>query len=238
MDELLIRQGHRTKGHRVYANILKIIAWKPKFIFLGGEIEDGSIILSNHVGMKAPVTLEAYFKKKMRFWGTYEMNSGLKSVYKYLSTTYFHDKKHKPKFLAKIIGFIGSPFANGFYKGMNLISTYRDTRFKSTLVESIKTLQENTTLVIFPEDSHDGYHDTLTKFYPGFLMLSEQMFRRGKDTKIYLSYLNKKKHQYVFSKPYMYSELVAEYPDREELCKVLCDKTNELRYYKKEKSRK
>lgn len=95
------------------------------------------------------------------------MNSGLKSTYNYLTNNYYTKKKHWNLHLARIFCLIAAPLCNLFYKGLNLISTYPDTRFRKTLKESIKTLQSGTNLIIFPEASENGYFDELTLFHEG-----------------------------------------------------------------------
>ena len=71
------------------------------------------------------------------------MNSGLKSVYKYLSEIYFHKKKHWNIHLSRIFCVIAAPIVNLFYKGLDLISTYPDGRLLNTIKESIKVLENN-----------------------------------------------------------------------------------------------
>src|SRR5690606_30231246 len=126
---------------------------KPEFIYLGEKPKEGSIILSNHVGTDAPMSLEIYADFHLRMWGTHEMNSGLIKMYKYQSRVYYHEKKHWNLHLARLFCLIASPLTNLFYKGLKLISTYKDFRFKYTLEESlnvIKHTKEN--IVTFPKN--------------------------------------------------------------------------------------
>ena len=90
-----------------------------------------------------------YFPKQFRFWGTHEMNEGIKEEFKYLSTIYFHQKKHLPKFLAFFIAIFASPVMAIFYKGINLISTYKDIRLLNTFKQSFKTLDNKESIIIF-----------------------------------------------------------------------------------------
>ena len=106
-----------------------------------GIIKEGSIILSNHVGKSAPLAIELYLNKPFRFWGTYEMNGGLVSVYKYLSDVFYPKKLHWNKFCAKIFCLIAAPLTNMFYRGLNLISTFTDGRFKKTITVIKKILR-------------------------------------------------------------------------------------------------
>ena len=95
--------------------VMKIRYKKPKFIYLGQEISNGSIILSNHEGTDAPMSFEIYGNKPIRFWGSHEMNSGLIKMYKYQSKVYYHEKKHWNLFAARMFCLIASPLTNLFY---------------------------------------------------------------------------------------------------------------------------
>ena len=207
---------------------LKIFIRKPKFVFLGKVHEENTIILSNHVGASAPVLLELYFKQPFRFWGTHEMTEGLRSVYKYLSTTYLHDKKHFSKAGAKILAFFICPFVNLFYKGLKLIPTYRDTRLKKTMTESLTALKNKENIIIFPEDSSHGYFDDLTKFFPGFITLAKAYLKRGSDSYVQVIYYAKKHRTFIVDKSVKFSELVDRHANSDELAMTMCARANQL----------
>lgn len=208
--------------------VLRLFIRKPRYLLLGEGFCDKGIILTNHVGSLGPLTQELYFPKYFRFWGTYEMNSGVKSVYKYLSQIYFYQKKHWSKGMSKFLGFIVAPFANMFYKGLNLISTYRDYRLRQTLNESIKTLQENQNLIIFPENSADGYHDNLKECFAGFVVLGKMCLKQGIDVPVYTSYFRKKERIVVVDNPIMMSKLLDAGLDKKEIAENVRNRMNEL----------
>ena len=54
--------------------------------------------------------------------------------------------------------------------------TYTDARFAKTLRYSMSVLEQGSTVMIYPENSNDGYKDVLTEFFPGFVMLSEKYY--------------------------------------------------------------
>ena len=64
---------------------------------------------------------------------------------------------------------IASPLTNLFYKGLNLISTYPDGRFRNTIKESLTAINNGENVVIFPEKSTNGYQANLEGFYGGFV---------------------------------------------------------------------
>lgn len=201
---------------------------KPEFIFLGEGFKNSSIILSNHEGTDSPLTLELYANKPIRMWGTHEMNSGLIKMYKYQTKVYYHEKKHWNLFLARLFCLIASPLTNLFYKGLNLISTYPDARFIKTLRQSMRALEEGDNVVIFPEDSTNGYLEELEGFHGGCVMLAETLYKRGIDVPIYVTYFRKKDLKYIVDKPVLYSELKKDGSTREEVAKKLLERCNKI----------
>ena len=201
---------------------------KPRFIYLGEEFGNGGIILSNHEGTDAPMSLEIWCDKPLRMWGASEMNSGLVQMYKYQTRVYYHEKKHWNLHLAHLFCLIASPLTNLFYKGLNLISTYRDGRFFKTLKESVRAIEAGDNLVIFPEVSDKGYLAELEGFHAGFTALAELCARRGIDVPIYVTYFKKSERIYVVDKPVLWSELTKNGEKREEIIEKLLKRCNEL----------
>lgn len=201
---------------------------RPVFIYLGEGFGESSIIVSNHEGTDAPLSLELYCDQPLRMWGAHEMNSGLVPMYKYQSEIYFHKRKHWNIHLARTFCLIASPLTNMFYKGLNLISTYKDARFKRTIRESLEALQQGESVVVFPEKAENGYLPELEGFFLGFVVLAEVCYKKGMDVPIYVTYFKKKDLQYVVDAPIRYSELMRDGATREEIAKRLLDRCNEL----------
>jgi 1-acyl-sn-glycerol-3-phosphate acyltransferase len=156
------------------------------------------------------------------------MNSGVVSLYKYQSRVYFHEKKHWNIHLSRLFCLIASPLTNLFYSGFDLISTYKDVRLIKTLRESIEALKSGDNVVVFPEDSKNGYLSELEGFHEGFVLLADTCRKKGMDLPVYVSYFRKSDRTYIFDAPVMYSELCARYNSREQIAKYLCNRCNEL----------
>lgn len=225
----------RSAWYRGLKGIMKLRYKKPQYVYLGEKPTEGGIILSNHEGTDAPMSLEIYADFPVRMWGTAEMNSGLKKMYKYQTRVYYHQKKHWNLHLARAFCLLASPLTNLFYKGLNLISTYPDARFKKTInesVEAIKTRKEN--LVIFPERSDNGYEAEIKGFYAGFILLAQTLYKQGVDVKIFISYFKKDERLYIFDKPISFSNLKSLYSSREDMIAYLVERCNTLGKMKKE----
>lgn len=227
-QELSQKPLKRKWWFRLLKRLMRIRYKRPKFIYLGEEITNGGVILSNHEGTDSPMCFEIYSNKRIRFWGTYQMNSGFIKMYKYQSRVYFHEKKHWNLFGARMFCLIATPLTYLFYKGLNLISTYPDARFTKTISESLESIKSGDNIVIFPEKSPDGYQDTLQGFYGGFALFASACAKKGIDLPIFTAYYNKKKGVYMIDEPILYSTLVKQYPDREELSNALCERCNQL----------
>ncbi len=201
---------------------------KPKFVFLGEGFTEGGVILSNHEGTDAPMSLELYCDKPLRMWGASEMNSGLIPMYKYQTRVYYHEKKGWNLHLARLFCLIATPLTNLFYKGLRLISTYRDTRFRRTIRESLDAIRAGENIVIFPEDSTNGYLEELEGFHRGFVVFAEVCQKQGIDLPIYTTYFRKKDLTYIVDAPVRYSQLRAECGGKEAVCQRLVARCNEL----------
>lgn len=233
-----IKKSKRKWYFRLLKKIMKVRYKQPRFVFLGEEITTSSIILSNHEGTDAPMSLEIYLDKPLRMWGAYEMNSGLITLYKYQTKVYYHQKKGWNLFLARLFCLLASPLTYLFYSGLNLISTYKDIRFRKTLTESLDAIKKGENIVIFPEDSKNGYLEKLEGFFTGFVKLCDTCLKNGIDVPIFVSYFQKEQKVYVFDKPVCYSQLLKQYSSKEEIAEALKDRCNALGQMRFEEEKK
>ena len=222
------KQNKRKLYFRILKKIMKMRYKKPTFVYLGDEITTGALIISNHEGTDAPMSLEIYLDRPTRMWGAYQMNSGLVELYKYQTRVYYHEKKHWNLHLARLFCIIASPLTNLFYSGLDLISTYRDARLVKTMRESIDAIKKGNNIVAFPERSDNGYLAELEGFHEGVVMLAEVCKMRGIDLPIFVTYFRKNDLTYIIDKPVLYSELLKTGKSRTEIAKQLCDRCNEL----------
>lgn len=200
---------------------------EPEFVFMGEGFSEGGIILSNHEGTDAPMSLELYCDKSLRMWGAHEMNSGLRELYRYQTRVYYHEKKHWNLHLARLFCLVASPLTNLFYKGLNLISTYKDGRFLKTIRESVTSIENGENVVIFPENSANGYLERLEGFYGGFVLLAESLYKKGIDVPIYVTYYKKKELKYFVDEPIKYSQ-VSLGRNRNQIAEYLLERCNAL----------
>lgn len=116
-----------------------------------------------------------------------------------------------------------------FYKGMQIMATYPDTRFSKTIKSSIEELENGTSILIFPENSSDGYHEILKEYFGGFWVLAKRYNEvTGKDIKIVDMYYHRKTNQVIVGKPRNYLELAKEFQDTKAVCNFFLSDTNNM----------
>ena len=141
-------------------------------------------------------------------------------------------KKQKySKFRATIKAAFEAVFSKLIYKGIKLIGTYPDARLKSTLKKSVKVLNDNKAILIFPEDSNNGYFDEMTHFFTGFVILSEYYYKmHNEDLPIFPIYYKREQKKMVVGTPIYVQKLIQQGLDREEIAQYYRDAVNNLYY--------
>lgn len=198
-------------------------------MFCGEAIQDGSIIVGNHCNMKGPVVYELYLPAFTAKWGAGEMLGNYKSRFFYLRDVYFMQKRGYGKAFSSFLAFFEAFFSIYFYKGMKLLPTWRDARFAKTVSDSIEVLKDGTSVLVFPENSSEGYKEVLTEFFPGFVMLAERYFKRtGRDAPVYPVYYSGKDNKMVIGKPHYVQDYKTRGYSREQIAEALRLEVNAL----------
>lgn len=210
--------------------LLRLIFPKPKKIInLAGEIDPRSIILANHNAKVGPVYLELYFFHKHVLWGAGEMLGNYRSRYRYLRDVFYIQKRGFNKFTATIAAAFEAFFSNCFYKGMRVLPTYKDFRLLGTINKSVASISDGVPVMIFPENSDDGYRDVMTEFFPGFVLLARAYKKKtGEEVPVYPVYYHVKKRIMCIGKPYYVSELEKSGLDRKQIADFFMEKVNDL----------
>ena len=211
--------------------LLKSIKRKPTIIDLNdGKALGAGIFISNHSAASGPLVLELYFPYYFTPWGTYEMNGNIKSRFNYLYHIYFQQKKHMSKFWSFVISIPACVILKGFYNGMGLISTYPDNRLFSSFKKSFEKFSNKESVLIFPENSSQGYKEILEEYNPGFVSLSKMYFRKtNTDLPVYTCYYHKDTNVLVIDKPESIKPLLDKGMNEKEVADYFKDKTNALR---------
>lgn len=211
------QKPNRKSFFRFIKSIVKIFKRKPHFKYLGEKPQGACIYISNHSAASGPVAYELYLPTNMRMWGTHEMCGGFKERWAYLNYVYFKQKKKLSKFISFILATFLTPFLAMFYKGMRIIPTYSDFRFANSIKTSIDELENGTSILIFPENSSDGYHEIIKEFYGGFYALAKLYNKRtGKDIDIVNMYFDRKSNTVIVGTPKSYCSFAQQFKEQDD----------------------
>ncbi len=224
--EFKVPQRKQPVWKRV-SKILKLFYKKPELINLNDSLPQNALFVANHAAMNGPLIYELYLPVFHDTWGAHQMTGTYKQRFHYLRDVYFIQKRGMNKFFATIIAGFEALFSIYFYRGIKTLPTFPDGRLASTIKHSIKCLQNDVSIMVFPEDSSEGYHEVLTQFFPGFVALAERYRKEtGKDVDIYPLYYSKKHNKLVVGKP----KTLADFPnmDRHQIAQQFCNEVNSL----------
>lgn len=80
--------------------------------------------------------------------------------------------------------------------------TYPDGRLARTVKKSVELLAQDIAIMIFPENSEEGYKDELTDFFPGFVLVAKGYKKAyGEDIPMRPVYYHKKKRLIAVGEP-------------------------------------
>ncbi|MFA6627335.1 MAG: hypothetical protein WCT17_02245 [Bacilli bacterium] len=219
----------RGKVYAVLSSVFKVFKKKPEIINLNEEIANQAIFVSNHSAASGPFTLSIYFPKLFRPWGIYHMCFGYRQRWTYLFYTFYQQKLGYKKFKSFILASLLGLVSGLAYRSMQVIPSYEDGRLVSTVKTSINHLKNDYSVLVFPEDSSKGYHEILTHYYPGFVLLAEQFNQKNQtDIPVYSVYYNKKENAFIIDKPCFLKRLLQEGHSREDIARIFRDRANEL----------
>jgi len=209
--------------------ILRIPNRKAKVINTTGEpLPKQCILIANHHGAAGPVNIRLFIKDVYMTWCAHQMCERYPSRWRYAYHTYYRKKlkynKVKAFFKATLLAFI-NPWT---YKYTGAIPVYYDSRIINTYRNSIECIENNVPVLIFPENSNEGYKKVLEEFWGGFLAMSRLYYKKNNvDLPIYTLRFCTKPKRIIIGTPLYYNELSKTHTD-EEILKMFVTHMNEL----------
>lgn len=192
------------------SKLLKRIYKKPEIVNLNDSLPQKAIFVANHCAMNGPLVYALHLPVFHITWGAHQMMGNYKMRFHYLRDVYFIQKRGMKKFWASILASFEAAFSIFFYRGIKTMPTFTDGRMVSTIKNSITCLDNDVSVLIFPEDSSEGYHEILTAFFSGFVSLAERYHKtHGEHAEIYPMYYSQTHNKLVIGKP----QTLAHFPE-------------------------
>ncbi len=187
------------------------------------------VLLGTHQGLSGPIVYHCYMPMFCIPWGTHEMLGNYRQRWKYLYHVFYRTKMHFNKFTSFVRATLLAAVSKFFYKGAGLIGTYRDGRQLGAIKRAVQSLEHNVPIVIFPEQSDDGYAEVPSDVHGGFVLLCKKFFHQhGEDLPVYPSYYCKKRRKIVIGKPLFVNSMFSNGHDTQSICMAVCDEVRRL----------
>ena len=230
----MAKKEYKVKTKRPFAfhllrGFLKIFLRKPKIVKINGcSLEKRAVYVMNHCGARGPLIFELRFPVRSSPWGAHEMCGKYRERWSYLYHVFYIQKMHWCKFRAFIVATLFAVISKWLYNSIGLIATYRDARFLTSLKNSVAVLNSDLSIVIYPEDSTEGYSEKAQAFHKGFIQLSKLYFKREKqDLPVYNVYYDRKKNTFYVDEP-LYINKMLETLTEDEVTEVFLQRNHSL----------
>lgn len=201
---------------------------KIRTVTVDGKPDEKCLYLINHANKFGPLMYELYFPVYCVKWGAHPMLGSYGERRRYLRDVLYIQKNGYGKAKASFKAFFEAFFSAFFYKGMKILPTYPDARLRKTIRSSVEVLDDSS-LMIFPENSSEGYNDIITQFLPGFVLVMTQYYRKNKtDIPVRVAYYSKKRRLIAVDEPCYLQDLVKDGLDRDGIAEAMRLKLNAL----------
>ena len=214
---------------KFFSKILFKPIFRARVESLLDTIPDKAIIVSIHSAKNGPMSIAVSYPRFSVMWGHHGMLGTYKERFLYLRNVLYIQKMHKNKFVATLKATYEAFFSKYIYKGMKVIGTYTDMRFLSTIRNSMDVLDSGASVIIFPEDSSEGYFDEIREAFPGFVMLALTYYqKRGEDLPIIPMYVSNEKRRLIVGTPKYAREMERAGMKKDEMASALAEEINKL----------
>ena len=203
---------------RVIRNVFVPFFKAKTIVYEGEQLPEKCIIVSNHNNKKGPMVFEINLPIIHATWGAYQMLGTYNERFHYLRDVFYMQKNGVGKFKATLRAGFEALFSIYIYKGMKILPSYPDVRFRKTLQYSMNVLDAGYAVSMYPEDSNQGYFEEMTHFFSGFVMLAQQYYTKtGEDVPVFPVYWGRNGNKLIVGKPLYVQDLVKEGLNRDEI---------------------
>ena len=220
---------HRQPVFKCFKGVLRIFKRKVNTVVLGEPLQDKCVYLANHANKMGPVMYDMFFPVYAVKWGAHQMLGKYAERKAYLRDVLYIQKNGMGKRRAAFKATFEAFFSKYIYKGLKFLPTYPDMRLAKTVKKSVDVLNDDTALMVFPEDSNEGYKDLMTSFFSGFVLIMESYYKKNKeDVPVRCIYYHKKKRLIAASESFYLHDFTEKGLDRKGIAEFMKEKVNEL----------
>lgn len=224
---ILKKEQQRPWLFRVIKYLVRMFYPKMEVVGMEKSPDEPMVIVGNHAQLHGPIACELYFPDNYYTWCAGQMMN-LKEVPAYAYKDFWSQKPKVVRPLFKLISYIIAPLSVLIFNNARTIAVYRDNRILSTFRESITKLQDEKSVVIFPE--HDvKYNHIVYDFQEGFVDLARLYYKRtGKELSFVPLYMSPKLKKMYLGKSIKFSADAPIAEERRRICDYLMNEITDI----------
>lgn len=212
---------------RFIKGTVKIFYKKRSFIGLENIPSEPVIIVSNHSQLHGPLSNEINYPRNKRIWCIGEVMN-LKEAPRYNFNDFWSKKPKSTKWLFKIFAYLSAPLSVYIFSRADTIPVYKDSRIMSTFKESVRSLQDNKDIIIFPE-CQTPFNDIVNEFQDKFIDLARLYYKKTKKELYFVPAYNGAKIKTIsIGKPIKFNPNNPIEEERKIICDYLKDQITSL----------
>lgn len=182
--------------------------------------QEPCIFIGNHAQMHGPIVAELRSPFRRYTWCIGNMLH-LREFPKYAFQDFWGYKPKWTHWFYKMLACIIAPLGTYIFRNADVIGVYKDMRGRSTFRNSIRVLNENYNLIIFPE-CHTEFNEIVNEFQDKFVDLARMYFKEtGKELMFVPMYIAPSLRTIVYGKPIKFNSQKSITEQRKEICDYL-----------------
>ena len=198
--------------------------FSPKFEVIGKENlpEEPALVVGNHSQMYGPIGCELYFPGGRYTWCAGQMMH-LKDVPDYAYQDFWSGKSKYTRWFYRLLSYLIAPLSVCIFNNANTIAVYRDNRIISTFKNTVKRLEEGSSVIIFPE-CYEEYNHIVHRFQENFVDIAKLYYKRtGNAVPFVPLYIAPKLKKMYIGKPIYFRPDADAAQERHRICQYLMD---------------
>lgn len=220
----------KKKVSRFLYRIIKWLIWLfyPKIRVEGVENlpEEPCLVVANHSQLHGPIACELYFPGNRYTWCAGQMMN-LKEVPAYAFADFWSGKPKWQHPFWKMLSYLIAPLSVCIFNNANTIGVYRDSRIISTFKNTVKTLQNGDSVVVFPE-CYEPYSNICNSFQENFVEIAKLYYKRtGKALQFVPMYIAPNLKTMYIEKPVTFSPDTPIGEEKHRICQYLMEAITE-----------
>ncbi len=165
-----------TVAFKIIKGLIRLFYGKMKVEGLENLPDKHAIIVSNHCQMNGPIAGELFLPDNCYIWCAGEMMNR-EEVAAYAFRDFWSQKPAWAQLFYKILSHMIVPLAVCLFNNARTIAVYHDMRIMSTFKESIKMLDKDANILIFPEKDVKN-NNILYQFQENFIDIAKLYYKK------------------------------------------------------------